>query len=381
MTKVASKSAQIITKFFNFTSKATTSKATAAISALLYNEDPKLFTLGQYTNRTIKKHSYEQNTRRLLDNNIIEFNHYATAILTMFALNDDIELVIDRTNYKYGAVSINFFVLAVIFRNTAIPLYWLMLDNKGGNSTSDNRIDLIKWFITNFPDIITHLYADREFPSNSFLQWLKDNNIPFVFRTKSSVNTSNGAKKISLAKLYHNLHNMPNQTKVEHKIRRIYDCRVFLHARLNNKNEQVFLISSSHDIDAFELYQHRWTIENMFGKFKTKGFNLESSKLTNTKRLSSLFLLMAIAYSIALKIGTIANNINPIPIKCIKENKNIRTTFLFSLFNFGSKLLEIFFDNYLSSKVAIKQLQKILNYPPNHLVNKRLAIYTYLTTF
>jgi hypothetical protein len=51
MTKVASKSAQIITKFFNFRSKATTAKATAAISALLYNEDPKLFTLGQYTNQ------------------------------------------------------------------------------------------------------------------------------------------------------------------------------------------------------------------------------------------------------------------------------------------------------------------------------------------
>jgi hypothetical protein len=35
MTKVASKSAQIITKFFNFRSKATTAKSTAAISALL----------------------------------------------------------------------------------------------------------------------------------------------------------------------------------------------------------------------------------------------------------------------------------------------------------------------------------------------------------
>lgn len=222
MTKVASKLAQIITKFFNFTSKATTAKATAAISALLYNEDPKLFTLGQYTNRSIKKHSYEQNTRRLLDNNIIEFNHYATSILTMFALNDQVELVIDRTNYKYGNVPINFFVLALIFKNTAIPLCWIMLDNTGGNSTSDNHIDLINWFITNFPNIkIKYLYADREFSSNSFLQWLIDNNIDFIFRTKNSVNTSNGDKKISLAKLYHNLHNIPNKTKVERKIIRI----------------------------------------------------------------------------------------------------------------------------------------------------------------
>jgi hypothetical protein len=42
MTKVASKPAQIIIKFFNFTSKVTTPKATTAISALLYNEDPIL---------------------------------------------------------------------------------------------------------------------------------------------------------------------------------------------------------------------------------------------------------------------------------------------------------------------------------------------------
>ena len=90
---------------------------------------------------------------------------------------------------------------------------------------------------------------------------------------------------------------------------------------------------------------------------------------------------MAIAYVITLKIGVIANNINAIPTKSIKENKNTRTTFLFSLFNFGSKLLKIFFDNYLHSKVVIKQLHNILNYPPNTCINKRLAVYKLITQF
>ena len=46
MTKVASKFFKVINNFSNFTSKATATKATGAISALLYNEDPKFFTLG-----------------------------------------------------------------------------------------------------------------------------------------------------------------------------------------------------------------------------------------------------------------------------------------------------------------------------------------------
>ena len=72
-----------------------------------------------------------------------------------------------------------------------------MLDNKGGNSTSNNCIDLIKWFITNFPNHkIKNLYADREFPSNDFLQWLLDKNIPFIFRSKFRIIQTNSTTKI-----------------------------------------------------------------------------------------------------------------------------------------------------------------------------------------
>ncbi len=61
---------------------------------------------------------------------------FAKAIFKLFSFKD-IELIMDRTNWKFGKTSINFLVLSVNWKNLAIPIYWIMLDNKGGNSNSD----------------------------------------------------------------------------------------------------------------------------------------------------------------------------------------------------------------------------------------------------
>ena len=58
-------------------------------------------------------------------------------------------------------------VLSVIFSGISFPIYWLMLDNNGGSSHFDKRIQLIEWFVTNFKHIkINNLFADREFPTS-----------------------------------------------------------------------------------------------------------------------------------------------------------------------------------------------------------------------
>lgn len=73
-----------------------------------------------------------------------------------------------------------------------------MLDNKGGNSNSAQRIALVSWFVANFKNIkINNIYADREFPSIEFISWLLDKkqNLNFIFRCKSSIAASDGNKK------------------------------------------------------------------------------------------------------------------------------------------------------------------------------------------
>lgn len=243
-----------------------------------------------------------------------------------------------------------------------------MLNNKGGNSNSDQRIELVKWFSSNFDKSrILCIYADREFPSIDFITWLlaREQGINFIFRCKSSVTASDGSKRISLTKLYHNLCNMPNKAKVDSHIRRIFGNRLYISARLNEANELAILVSNQYHQDPFVLYARRWMIENMFGKFKIKGFNVESTHLTKHNRLSSLFTLIAIAYCYSCKIGSIANSIRPIKIKKLKRNTALWGTPEFSLFNYGFYLLKNIVISYLSDGVVVaRQLHKILNYPP-----------------
>jgi hypothetical protein len=53
----------------------------------------------------------------------------------------------------------------------------------------------------------------------------------------------------------------------------------------------------------------------MFGKLKTKGFNLEDTHLTNADKLSTLLALLALAVALSVKTGVTAARRRPVPIK------------------------------------------------------------------
>jgi len=332
--------------------------------------------------KAIAKSSHAQNTRRTLDNNPISAEQYALATLKLFAIKS-CSLVIDRTNWQYGNINYNLLVLSAVWQDISIPLYWVHLDNKGGNSNSQQRIDLIAWFVRNCPSIkIDYILADREFPSHDFISWLTQNSLAFIFRSKSSVIVTDGDKRVKVTKLFPSLKNHANETKAETKIRRVYDSRLLLTIRINQDGERVYIISNTYQDNSADIYRKRWTIEAMFAKFKTKGLNLESTRIMKHNRITSLFMFMAIAYCYACKLGIIANQLKPTKLKILKTNNGIRITQEVSIFNRGYDLLKIFLNNYLSYKVVInKQLSRILSSPPNSCIDRRLAIVKIIKIF
>lgn len=58
-------------------------------------------------------------------------------------------LSMDRTNWRWGKSDINILMLGIVFKGTAIPIYWILLD-KRGNSDTPERIALIQMFIDHF---------------------------------------------------------------------------------------------------------------------------------------------------------------------------------------------------------------------------------------
>lgn len=147
----------------------------SAIIGLIQNNDVKLSSLARHNqnSKTFKMISLEQNSRRMLDNPGIDLEVYAKALVFDILYLSHLELIIDRTNWQDGQSDINYFVASVIWNDIAIPLYWIMLDNKGGSSNNQQRISLIKWIIEIFgSNMISCVYADREFPSYQFMNYL-----------------------------------------------------------------------------------------------------------------------------------------------------------------------------------------------------------------
>jgi hypothetical protein len=68
-----------------------------------------------------------------------------------------------------------------------VPLYWELLENKSGNSSTKDRITLLEK-IVGLAGVgqIGILIADREFIGNSWLKYLKDNKIHFCIRVPKS---------------------------------------------------------------------------------------------------------------------------------------------------------------------------------------------------
>lgn len=76
-------------------------------------------------------------------------------------------LIMDRTNWKFGTKNIIILMIDIAYQGVTFPILYIMMP-KFGNSSSQERIDLINQFISLFgKDAIDCILADREFLGNN----------------------------------------------------------------------------------------------------------------------------------------------------------------------------------------------------------------------
>ena len=76
-------------------------------------------------------------------------NEVAAFVLLILPLKGDFRLVFDRTNWQFGKSDINYFVLAICYRNVSIPIFWINLEKRGCSSDAE-RIALLNKFKDKF---------------------------------------------------------------------------------------------------------------------------------------------------------------------------------------------------------------------------------------
>jgi hypothetical protein len=246
-------------------------------------------------------------------------------------------LTLDRTNWKYGQTNINILVLGVVYKGLSLPILWTFLGDKRGNSDQLERIALLQRFIDLFGiAAIDFLTADREFVGQQWWSFLIGHKIRFFIRLRANMHVTVPHKgTVKAFWLFNSL--ALNTAFFYPKIVQINGNWVYLSGMkfVNDKGKIEFLIVASFQKtdDALVYYKQRWQIETMFKAFKTTGFNLEQTHLTDYKKLDKLLMLTALAFVWAYKVGIYRDK----EIKNIKIKKHGRLAK--SLFTYGLEWL------------------------------------------
>lgn len=201
-------------------------------------------------------------------------------------------LVLDRTNWKIGETCVNILVLALRTRHSQVPLMWSVLD-RAGNSGSHERIRLIERYVSAFgKDSIGMLLADREFTGEDWLNYLTLNDIPFTIRLAHNrlVTRADGCRV--------KLSTMIGRPRKGRRCSATLEGAIApLHfATLVPKGREPSIVATNRaGHDPLASYRKRWAIERLFGNTKTRGLNLEDTRLTDPAKLHLLTAIVALA--------------------------------------------------------------------------------------
>lgn len=211
-------------------------------------------------------------------------------------------LALDRTQWQIGGREVNYLVLAAVTRRFRVPLMWTMIDGRGCSDTGQ-RIDLMQRYLDLFGvESIRFLLADREFVGREWMDFLSENNVPFAIRLRGDmrVTTEQGHDLTLDAHLRGRSRGRTlkgwlgaGKDRGRH--------RLSFAAKPLGDGEWLVVATNGKPRAALDAYRKRWAIESLFGDAKTRGFNLEDTRLIDPAKLALLMGLVALAIAWATR--------------------------------------------------------------------------------
>lgn len=339
-----------------FTRNASINLITELILALIKVRDVNLTELALCLCSQCKIESAYRKLQRFFANCHIGKAALARLLVKLAKIEEDKWLLIlDRTNWQFGKLKINILMLAIAHCGIAVPILFCMLDNKGGNSNSQDRQDLLTKFISIFGvEKIHGLIADREFIGDSWLKFLADRSINFYIRIKANITIGRTEKELTTAN--HKVTKLQNNEYLvlagQRYLGQNYQGpKVKIAACRNDKGELVIIATNDNPDKALAIYKQRWQIETLFGCLKTRGFNFENTHMVHFDRIEKILALLSITFTFSYVVGIWRNSITPIKMK--KHQRKSQSFFRYGL-DYLRKIL--FYNNTMPL-----ELQLIIN--------------------
>jgi Transposase DDE domain len=223
----------------------------------------------------------------------------AKALVALLGLAPPYRLCLDRTNWKVGRKDVNLLILCIVTRRVRIPVLWDVLDHAGGSSMAQRKALLVRFMALFGKRSIKLLLADLEFIGNQWFEFLVKNDVPFVIRVSSRfyVRLDDGYEG-PLSRLLRS----PTSRR---RLRKARGCFVGMQQRFDaalsfgvfklRDGSWLIVATDGNPRKALNAYKQRWQIECLFGDTKTRGFNMEDTRLTQPAKLALLLCVVALA--------------------------------------------------------------------------------------
>ncbi len=211
-------------------------------------------------------------------------------------------LALDRTQWRIGSREVNFLVLAAVTRRFRVPLMWTLIPGRG-NSGTRQRIALMRRYLGLFDvSSIRLLLADREFIGRDWIDFLNENNIPFAIRLRGDLRVTTGeGHELTLDARLHWRRRGKVLTGWLGAGAERGRHRLSFTAKPLRDGEWLVLATNAKPRFALDAYRKRWAIECLFGDTKTRGLNLEDTRLSDPRKLDLLMGLVALAIAWAAR--------------------------------------------------------------------------------
>jgi hypothetical protein len=270
------------------------------ITALIQTRKVQFNELATVLNDDAKIASNQNRIEDFFRDVTLNFQALAQLMVTLLPKKTKLRLTIDRTEWDFGKCQVNILMVLIGYSDLQLPLYWELLDNKSGNSSSQDRIDLLeKCFTIVDKKRVGLVVGDREFVGNKWIKYLKDHELNFVMRFPKhhSFTTSTGETF-----LLTDLKLSPGTSRIFSNCL-VDGCWGNAWVKRLDEHEYLYVFGNVKAEFLAQLYRKRWCIETFFQNLKGRGFDLESTHLRSLAKLSKLVALVSLAYAFCTSFG------------------------------------------------------------------------------
>jgi hypothetical protein len=227
----------------------------------------------------------------------------ATMVLKQLSRSGPLMILMDRTMIND---TLNLLYLAVSFGGRALPLGWVVVPHEGSSNLALQQ-ELLTWLGECLPTgTEVYVVADREFHSVHLARWIQTQmKVHFVLRIKAGTWVRLNGRWRRAGSLVSRGQSRFYSSLTVTRDRRVADFAVNLLALWTaTEDEPWLLISDADDPAQIEaIYRQRFWIEEMFSDHKSRGLNLEATRLTDPDRLQRLLVAVTLAYLWIMEVG------------------------------------------------------------------------------